>query len=219
MRALIFDLDGLILDTESTDFAAWQSIYRDHGAELPRERWVAGIGTQGLPFDLIGQLEEQIGRAVDADALHAERRRRRNEAMVRLGPLPGVVGTLDAATRLGLRTGVASSSPRDWVEGHLERLGLLVRFEALLTSDDVARAKPDPELYRAAIRTLRVDPTDAVALEDSPHGVAAAKAAGLFCIAVPGPMTRGLSFTRADLVVDSLEALPLEEVLADLSEG
>jgi len=212
IRALVFDLDGLILDTESTGFAAWEVVYRDHGVPLPRELWMRAIGSDDRHFDPSGHLERALGRRL-APAVHDERRLHRDALIRALGPLPGVVDTLAAAERRRLRLGVASSSPRAWVAGHLERLGLRGRFHALATADDVERVKPDPAVYRAALGALEAEPREAIAFEDSPHGVAAAKDAGLFCVAVPGPMTRGLDFARADLVLDSLAERALDELL------
>jgi beta-phosphoglucomutase-like phosphatase (HAD superfamily) len=99
------------------------------------------------------------------------------------------------------------------VEARLAHAGLDGRFEALRCADDVPRVKPDPDLYLAALAALDAEPAHAIAFEDSPNGVAAATAAGLFCVAVPGPMTRGLDFGRAHVVVGSLAEVRLEEVL------
>ena len=109
---------------------------------------------------------------------------------------------------------MASSSSRTWVEGHLVRHGLLDRFVCLRCRDDVPRAKPAPDLYLATLEALRVRPTEAIAIEDSPHGVSAAKAAGLYCLAVPNDVTRALCFDHADLVIESLDHLALRDLEA-----
>lgn len=214
IRALVLDLDGLIVDTESTDFGSWESVYRDHGERIPLDRWVAAIGTDTAHFDPLEHLAERVGRRFDLERVSAERRRRRDALIRELRPLPGVVELLESAAALGMAAGVASSSPRRWVEGHLERVGLRAHFRVLACGDEVERVKPDPALYRAALAALGAGAGEAVAFEDSPHGVAAAKAAGLFCVAVPGPMTRGLAFDAADLVLGSLAERPLAELLA-----
>nr|MBA2626021.1 HAD-IA family hydrolase [Acidimicrobiia bacterium] len=126
--------------------------------------------------------------------------------------LPGVERWLDDAERLGLALGVASSSEADWVIGHLERLGLLDRFAHLSCFDGRLRSKPAPDLYLAACEALGVAPTDALAVEDSPNGVAAARAGGLRTVAVPRNLTRDLDVSAADLVVDSLADVTVEEV-------
>jgi beta-phosphoglucomutase-like phosphatase (HAD superfamily) len=107
-----------------------------------------------------------------------------------------------------MQLAIASSSPMEWVDPHVERLGLRHFFEQIVTADRVDAAKPAPDLYLRAVELLGVDPREVIALEDSPNGVAAAKAAGLYCIAVPGPMTRTLSFEAADAVLPSLESRP-----------
>jgi len=127
--------------------------------------------------------------------------------------LPGVVAALDEARRLGLRLGMASSSSRAWVSGHLTRLGLLDYFEVLRCAEDVEAVKPDPALYRAALEGLGLAPHEAIAIEDSAHGVLAAKRAGLYCVAVPNVVTRGLDFSQADRVLKSLDEVPLAELV------
>jgi HAD superfamily hydrolase (TIGR01509 family) len=127
--------------------------------------------------------------------------------------LPCVLDYVADARRLGLRPGVASSSSRDWVAGHLERMGLLARFDALACRGDVPRTKPDPGLHLRVLEALEVRPEEAIALEDSPNGIAAAKAAGLFCVAVPNDLTRGLTLSGADLRLGSLAELPLPQLL------
>jgi len=121
------------------------------------------------------------------------------------------------AKRMGLLLAVASSSSRAWVLGHLERLGLGAQWDAVRTRDDVARTKPAPDLYLAAVEALCVDPTEAVAFEDSVNGIAAAKAAGLLCVAVPNALTAGMDLSQADVKLDSLAETPLAELLARLA--
>ena len=127
--------------------------------------------------------------------------------------LPGVREYIAEAKRLGLHLGVASSSSREWVVGHLTELGLSAYFDCIKCRDDVPRVKPDPALYQAVVETFALQPSQAIALEDSPNGIAAAKRAGLFCVAVPNPLTRQLSLAHADLLVSSLADLPLQHLL------
>jgi HAD superfamily hydrolase (TIGR01509 family) len=217
--ALILDFDGLILDTETTDFESWRSVYEDHGVALPRDEWATAIGTDGKAFDPMARLAALTGRSLEEAALRAERRRRRDALVSALEPLPGVVEWLDAARREELPIAIASSSPRDWVEAHLRRVELLHYFSELVTSERAARVKPHPELYQEALRSLGVAPRQAIAVEDSANGVAAAKGAGLYCVAVPGPMTRHMSFEAADLVLPSLADRTLREVLDPALRG
>ncbi len=218
IRGLIFDFDGLILDTEVPDFASWQEIYAAHGCELAFETWSGGIGTTKFAFDPFENLQMLAGRPLDREAIRAQRRKR-YIAMNEAQPiLPGVEAYLADARRLGLMIGVASSSTRDWVGSHLTRLGLHAHFACVKCSDDVRNTKPDPELYLLALEALGLAPEEAIALEDSPHGVAAAKQAGMFCVAVPNPLTSRLDLSRADLRLNSLADLPLEQLIAEFEQ-
>jgi HAD superfamily hydrolase (TIGR01509 family) len=211
-RALVFDFDGLILDTEGPEFQAWQEIYTAHGCHLALETWAACIGTRDA-FDPYADLAARAGRALDTAAIRTACEARVGELIAREAVRPGVRDYLDEARELGLGLAVASSSSRRWVVGHLERLGLADRFDALRCADDVPRVKPDPDLYFAALDALGAPPAAAIALEDSPNGVLAAKRAGLFCVAVPNPVTARLDLNAADMRVASLDELPLPALL------
>jgi HAD superfamily hydrolase (TIGR01509 family) len=216
LKALILDFDGLILDTESTDFESWRVVYESHGAPLPREEWVNAIGTDGKAFDPVARLIELTGRALRADVLRDARRQVRDALVERLEPLPGVVAWLEEARRHGMKLAIASSSPRSWVEEHLGRAELRHHFAELVTAEQVPRVKPDPALYEKALSVLGLRPDEALAVEDSPHGVAAARAARLTCVAVPGPMTKGCDFAAANLLLGSLSERTLEDVMIEL---
>jgi len=130
--------------------------------------------------------------------------------------LPGILQHVDAAKSLGLKLGVASSSTRDWVRGHLDRLGILGRFDCVRCRDDVASAKPAPDLYIAVLDCLGVSPAEALALEDSPNGVIAAKRTGMRCVAIPNSITAQLDLSAADIVLPSLSEVTLPELLQRL---
>jgi HAD superfamily hydrolase (TIGR01509 family) len=219
IRALIFDFDGLILETETPIFQSWQELYRDYGLELRLEQWIANVGTAEEMFDPLANLERQLGHPIDRE-VELPRRRQRELELIQTQPiLPGVLDYLEGARKLGLKIGLASSSPCEWVVGHLERLGLIGYFEAIAASDDVARTKPDPALYRTAVEWLKVKPEQAVAFEDSLNGLIAAKRAGLRCVVVPNALTRHLSLEQADWRLNSLAEMPLEELLSRLEQA
>jgi HAD superfamily hydrolase (TIGR01509 family) len=206
--AYVFDFDGLILDTES---GAYQSIAEEFaavGLAFELAAWQRCIGA-GWAIDWIDELEARCAQPLDRDAVIARRRARKLELLATCEVLPGVVARLDEAHEHQLGVAVASSSPRDWVESHLDRLGLLERFDAVLTRDDVERTKPAPDLYLGATRALDVDPSRTVAFEDSHNGCRAAKAASMWCVVAPNPITAGQDFTHADLVVPSLAQVDL----------
>ena len=200
IKALIFDFDGLILDTELPDYASWQEVYHEYGCELAIEDWGQIVGGTGASdFDPHTNLEQLSGKILDREEVWISRRKQYLDQLYQQPVLPGVVELLDDAERRGLKLGIASSSPENWVRGHLARLGLYQRFEAIKTAEDVQRTKPDPELYAAILQALGAQPEEAIVFEDSPNGVTAAKAAGIFCVAVPNPLTAQLSLAHADL--------------------
>ena len=212
IRALVFDFDGLILDTEEPVYRSWLEVYAAHGEELPFERWVQIVGSTTAGFHPQHHLEERLGRPLPQEVLDG-RISRRTELVLANALLPGVVQHLDAAHELGLRLGVASSSTADWVRGHLARLGILDRFDCLRCRDDVANAKPEPDLYLAVLECLGVTAAEALAIEDSPNGVTAAKRAGMRCVAVPNTITAKLDLTHADLTLTSLSEMTLRRLL------
>ncbi len=214
IEALLFDFDGTIVDSELPAYRSWQEVYRDHGQELPLERWVACVGTVG-GFDPLADLERLLGRPVDRERIVPARLARKAELVARERSRPGVERYLVRARERGLKLGVVTSSPREWVEECLGRLGRAEGWDCVLCADgDQSIAKPDPHLYRQALAALGVGAAEAIAIEDSPNGVAAAKAAGLYCVAVPNEITARLDLGAADLVLDSLADLGLDELLA-----
>jgi len=216
IRAIVFDFDGLILDTEEPVYRSWLEVYQAHGEELPFERWVQIVGSTTTGFHPQYHLEERLCRPLPKDVLD-RRVGRRTEMILANAVLPGGVQHLDSARELGLKLGVASSSTHEWVEGHLARLGILDRFTCIRCRDDVAHAKPEPDLYIAVLECLGVGPTEAIAVEDSPHGVAAAKRAGMRCVAIPNSITAKLDLTEADITLHSLAEITLRALLERLS--
>jgi HAD superfamily hydrolase (TIGR01509 family) len=213
IKALVFDFDGTILDTETPDFHCWRQLFEQHGCELEQGQWCKVVGTGWDVFNPFDHLESKLGRAVDRDELFRAQKQIFHALVKQQAPMPGVEAVLATARQMGLQLAVASSSGRPWVQGHLERLGLIEYFPVIKTSEDVARVKPDPALYAEAVRALGVQPHEAVALEDSVNGVKAAKAAGLSCIAIPNSVTRDLDFSEADCVWGSLEECELDGVV------
>jgi HAD superfamily hydrolase (TIGR01509 family) len=216
VRAIVFDFDGLILDTEEPVYRSWLEVYQAHGEELPFERWVQIVGSTTTGFHPQYHLEERLGRPLPKEVLD-RRVGRRTEMILANAVLPGVVEHLDAARQLGIKLGVASSSTREWVEGHLARLGILDRFDCVRCRDDVEHAKPEPDLYLAVLECLGVSPWEAIAIEDSPNGVAAAKRAGLRCVAIPNSITARLDLTEADVTLTSLAEVTLSQLLERLT--
>jgi HAD superfamily hydrolase (TIGR01509 family) len=212
LKALIFDFDGLMVDTEQSIFNAYRKIFTEHGAELPLSTWEGIIGSTGHRDRIFLDLEQQIGRPVDRDDLRERARQEHHGISSQLPAIDGVATQIADAQRLGLGLGVASSSTVAWVHGHLQRLGLIQHFGILCTREDVVEVKPNPEIYALAAYRLGVEPQEAVALEDSPNGIASAKAAGLFCVAIPNPLTASMNLDAADMHVPTLAALSLDNI-------
>jgi HAD superfamily hydrolase (TIGR01509 family) len=209
--ALVFDFDGLILDTEWPEFSTVREEFAAHGVTLRLENWQSIVGRADHPhwFDW---LQAEVDMPLDRSVV-VERRRRRHHALIAEQPLrPGVLELIDTALASEIPLAVASSSSTTWVEGHLDRFGLLERFEVVRCRDQVARAKPDPELFASALAMIGASPERSVAFEDSHHGCSAAKAAGMFCVVVPNDVTRSQAFDHADLVVDSLADVSLDQL-------
>jgi putative hydrolase of the HAD superfamily len=218
IKAIVFDFDGTLVDTETCAYEAFKAIYAEHGHELPLVQWAQVVGTAFGPFDPYEELERLTGSKLDRAAL-AERFEADLLGRADAAPLlPGVSDALEEAHRLGLRIGLASSSDRRWIERHLSGKRIRQYFQTVWTADDVTQVKPDPALYRNAVAALGVQPGEAVAIEDSVHGLKAAKAAGLYAIIVPNAMTAHMDFAAAgaDLLIDSLAAQPLRSLLERL---
>lgn len=213
VSALVFDFDGLILDTEWPEYTSVREEFEAHGVDLRLEVWQEIVGTADHPH-WTDQLEARLGRPIDREVVVARRRTRHHALIGEQQVRPGVVELLRAAGQARIAVVVASSSSRSWVEGHLRRLGLFEHFHAVRGREDVARAKPAPDLFVSALEAVGVEPGAAVAFEDSRHGSRAAKAAGIYTVVVPNEITRGQSFEHADLVLESLLDFPVGRYLA-----
>jgi HAD superfamily hydrolase (TIGR01509 family) len=216
IAAVIFDFDGLILDTETPVFEAWRQAYREHGCELALEDWQHGLGTHA-GFDPLRHLERLSGRSLERATLLERVRARNHRDCEAQRLLPGVAERMAEARALGLVVGVASSSSRAWVTGWLERHGLGPLLGCVCARDDVARVKPAPDLFLLAAERLGVPAAACLVFEDSPNGIRAARAAGMRCVAVPNAVTRSLALPETDLRLDSLALLRLDQILERLA--
>lgn len=210
-RALILDFDGLIVDSEMPVYQAWRELYEREGVHLAVADWLNAVGyVDG--FDPRARLTQQTGRIFDWAALDREVSDRVRELVWASEPLPGVVALLEAGRVAGYRLGVASNSSADWVVPGLERLGLRHFFEVVRTVNTVARPKPQPDVYLGALADLGISTAaGSLAFEDSEPGVRAAKAAGLYVVAVPSELTQHQDLSLADERRESLAAFRLPE--------
>lgn len=214
IRALLFDFDGTLWDSESAVFDAYRRLYAQHGHDLPAAEWATGVGTLG-GFDPVADLEARLGRELADRGAADVAWDQVVGTLEHVGLRPGVRSYVDGAVARGLKLGIVSSNDRAWVDVHLSRLEIADSWDVIITADgDRERAKPNPAMYVEALAAVDAEPAEAIAVEDSPHGVAAAKEAGIFCIAVPNEITVELDLSAADLIIGSLEELPLQQLLA-----
>lgn len=213
IKGIIFDFDGLILDTEIPEYQAWQEIYAQHNRRLKLEEYARCLGSSNAAFDPLSHLQTLVETPLDLAAVLSEQRQRSNAATLRQPILPGIVDYLQSAGQLGIKKAVASSSSLDWVGGHINRLGLSAYFDCIRTSEDVEHVKPAPDLYLHALGCLNINADEAIVFEDSPNGITAARRAGIFCVAVPNALSSQLDTSHADLQVASLSDLPLTELI------
>lgn len=213
LNALIFDFDGLILDTETPEYLVWKNIYHEHGFELPHDEWSKIIGGYGLSnFDAAQHLSHLSQGQLDPVSLRDRHRFESGSAIASNPIMPGVESLIHEAKKNNLRLAIASSSPHSWVDAHAKRLGIFQHFDQVICADDVApgRTKPNPDLFLKALDQLQVRNDAAIVFEDSPNGVKAANRAGIFVVAVPNETTTKLEFDNPSLRFDSLDGISLQ---------
>ena len=205
-KAVLFDFDGVLVDTEWAIYDAWHRTFRENGHPLPLEVYTQCIGSDFNTWSPKTHLEELTGAAFDWHDLDSKRQREIEGDLAGEGPMPGATELLKTLTSLGVPRAVVSSSSHHWVDGWLERLDLRQHFDEVVCRGDAPRIKPAPDLYLEAAKRFGLDPAECLVIEDSLNGVKAAIAAGMPVWAVPNRVTACLDFSLADAV------------LADLSE-
>lgn len=215
IRALIFDFDGLIVDTETPLIDAWAEMHKRAGLAYVRDDAHRLVGHVEVDFDPW----VSFGPKANRENLDAEHRRITREFVARQPVLPGVLDCLQEARARGMKLGVASNSSHRHVDGHLTRLGLLSRFDITCCREDVATGKPAPDLYLAVLRHFGMTPSEAIAFEDSTAGTQAARHASLWVVAVPNPSTHEHDFAAAHLVLTSMADMPLARLVERFSSG
>jgi HAD superfamily hydrolase (TIGR01509 family) len=213
LRGIIFDFDGLILDTEVPGFTAWKEIFAQYDLPFTHQHWHQAIGTGPSAYDPALDLCSQVKVTLNPEVIRQSQLVRAYQILQDMPILPGVLEFIKKAKQLGIRMAVASSSPRDWVMTHLSRLDLVKYFEFILTCEDVERVKPQPDLFLLALEKLKINPEEAVVFEDSPNGITAARSAGIFVLAVPNDITRSMNTSHANGEVSSFTEISLEHLI------
>jgi HAD superfamily hydrolase (TIGR01509 family) len=201
---VLFDFDGVLVDTEWAIYDAWHRTFRSNGHPLPLDVYTQCIGSDFATWSPKTHLEELTGEAFDWHDLDTRRQEEIVRALAGEGPMLGVVGFLEKLRQQGVRLAVVSSSSHHWVDGWLEKLGLTHWFETIVCRGDAPRIKPAPDLYLEAVRRLGVNASDCLVIEDSLNGIKAARAAGIEVWAVPNRVTACLDFSLAGAVFPSL---------------
>ncbi len=213
VKGIIFDFDGLICDTETPEVRAWERLFSEYGLTFPFERYQETIGAihnDDSPFVF---LEEMLGHPVDRRTVKEGFLIFRNDLISAEPMRPGILAYLQDSRDEGVQIALASSSPRSWIDHHLSRFGIQDYFGCIKTCDDVKKTKPDPELYLKTLECMQLKGHEVIALEDSPNGLSAAKKAGIYVAVFPNEVTRFFDFIDADMVINSLEEMPLKELL------
>lgn len=218
IKAVIFDFDGLIIDTETPWYEAYKKVYQQYGVDLSLEIWGACVGSSFDEFDPHEYLEEQLGRSVDRKQVDKETRAEYDRFIKDQGVRPGVINYLKEAKQLGLSIGIASSSKRKWIEPYLDQYKLTEYFDTIVTADDVEKVKPDPELYNKAMNIFQVTGNETIVFEDSLNGLRAAKAAGAYCVIVPNRVTSIMPFEKYDMRLSSMDEIEFSNLLSIINE-
>ena len=212
-RAIIFDFDGLLVDTETAIYESWQEVYCRHGQSLELATYKKCVGSDFGQFSPETELENRTGKAFDWSTINMEREQIIRDRLAAQDARPGVREFIKKARSQGLHLAVASSSSRAWVAGWLEKLDILKHFHALRNRDDVARIKPHPDLFLAAAEALGIPPGESLVMEDSENGLRAATAAGIPCAIVTNPVTAGGDFSGALLQAECFTARCIRDLV------
>jgi HAD superfamily hydrolase (TIGR01509 family) len=205
INVVLFDFDGILVDTEWVIYQSWLRFYKKHEQELPLDIYTQCIGSDFDTWSPKTHLENLTGKFFLWEKEDKKRQYEIESELVHEGLMSGMAELLDALRSSGKRMSVVSSSSHRWVEGWINRLGVRDYFEEVICKGDAPRIKPAPDLYLEAMHRMKVNADDCLVIEDSANGVKAAKEAGAFVVAVPNHVTCGLDFSQANVVCNSME--------------
>jgi HAD superfamily hydrolase (TIGR01509 family) len=209
LKAIVFDMDGVIVDSEPLHFAADLLTAEDYKVRVTEDDLIAYVGTTGP--DMWADLIVKYGIPDTVGGVIARQTRHKLELLAkrRMVAIPGVRELLAEARNRGLRIGLASSSPRYFIEAMIENLGIGEYFGAVVSGEEVARSKPAPDIFLRTAELLGITPGACLVVEDSGHGVRAAKAAGMACVGFVNPTSGAQDLSPADIVVKSISDIDL----------
>ncbi|MGG0177505.1 HAD family hydrolase [Gottfriedia acidiceleris] len=215
IKAVIFDFDGLIVDTESVWFEAYKEVLQRYELELTLQKFSEVVGTSDeILFDFINT---NLKEPIEKELIEQMAKELVDEKLLKPSLRESVEDYLISAKNAGLKIALASSSSKEWVESFLKKLNIYEYFSVIKTKEDVKKVKPDPELYLKAIEEIGVQASEAVAFEDSLNGLIAATKAGLHCVIVPNQVTSHLEFENHSLRLSSMAEKSLEDVIKHLT--
>ncbi|MDV2684367.1 HAD-IA family hydrolase [Alkalihalophilus lindianensis] len=217
VKGIIFDFDGLILDTETHQYLLLQELFAEYGSELPIERWQQEIGTHS-GFSPFQYLNENIQQKIDPHTLQKQFKEKFQDKLIGEKARAGVEEYLQEAKEMDLKIGLASSSSYQWVSTHLVNLNIIDYFDCIKTSDDVKKVKPDPALYLETAKELGLAVEECLVFEDSANGAMAAKKAKMKCIIVPNQVTHTMDFCMVEHRLQSMSDMSLKEVIAYINK-
>lgn len=213
IKGIIFDFDGTLVDSETQIFKAWSETYSHFGQVLPFDLWVSIVGTNDGKFHPGDYLHSKLKQKNSLEEIMKFETALENELILQITTIPGVREYLATARQMGIKMGIASSASSEWVHDTMGRLGIASYFEAITTQEEVQLTKPYPYLFEKTLKKMDLYPYQVIAIEDSPFGITAAQAAGIFAVAVPNDITRSMSLDHADMVIQSLAEVTLPDLI------
>ena len=206
-KTILWDLDGVIADSASYHFAAWQEAFAKRGIKFTRENFIQLFGTRN-DFIIRNTLGDKVSQE-DVVAIVAEKEANfRNRITGNVKPFPGAAKLLETIKKGNFKASLVSSAPRENIALLLGELGIEEYFNCIVSGREVRESKPSPQIFLSAAEKCGAEPDDCIVIEDSPLGVKAAKAAGMRCLAVSNAHSQE-ELAQADRVVDSLEKVDL----------
>ena len=219
IKAVILDLDGVIISSKVAEYESWRRVFQVLNCKLTLSKWIRIIDNPRGEFDPARIVIKECAYGNELD-IHNIRTLRYNlyEALRKtLTPLPGVMKLIKECTERGLLLGLASNGLHEKIDYYLARLKIMNSFKSIKCRDDVKNTKPEPDLYLEVLKDLSIKSSEAIAFEDSPPGITAAKAAHLYCIAVPNKITKYLDLRKADRICKSLKYFSISDFVVPLA--